>query len=86
MQGKNPDRWLDVKDSLPLLAQRQWYTQLPHGYARGWEPVRYVTNIRTYYEILNWLTLEDGPGADRPEQPADTTLHTAADSDNRISM
>jgi membrane-bound lytic murein transglycosylase F len=57
-RGKNPDRWLDVRDSLPLLAQRKWYAHLRYGYARGWEPVQYVDNIRSYYETLRWVTAD----------------------------
>ncbi|MDX1515656.1 MAG: membrane-bound lytic murein transglycosylase MltF [Woeseiaceae bacterium] len=56
MQGGDPDKWVDLSKALPLLAQRKWYTQLPYGYARGWEPVLYVNNIRAYYELLVWLT------------------------------
>ena len=56
MQGGNPDSWLDMSQALPLLSQRKWYEQLPYGYARGWEPVLYVNNIRSYYDILLWLT------------------------------
>jgi len=55
-QSADPDRWLDVKKRLPLLANQRWYQHTRHGYARGWEPVRYVENIRGYYEILLWLT------------------------------
>ena len=55
-QGGNPNRWIDVSKALPLLAQRKWYTQVPYGYARGWDPVLYVNNIRAYYELLVWLT------------------------------
>ncbi|MCP3999556.1 MAG: membrane-bound lytic murein transglycosylase MltF [Gammaproteobacteria bacterium] len=58
-RGADPNRWLDVKEDLPLLAIRKWYSQAPHGYARGWEPVQYVSNVRTYYEILNWLTQDE---------------------------
>ncbi len=50
--GGNPDLWSDVKTNLPLLAKEQWYTQTKHGYARGGEPVRYIENIRRYYDIL----------------------------------
>ncbi len=55
----NPDKWLDVKQSLPLLSQKKWYKQTRHGYARGKEPVRYVENIRSYYDLLVWLTEEN---------------------------
>lgn len=58
-RGKNPDKWMDVKTSLPLLTKKQWYSQTKHGYARGWEPVHYVENIRSYYNLLVWLSEED---------------------------
>lgn len=52
---KDPHRWFDVKQALPLLAKRKWYKNTRHGYARGWEPLQYVENIRSYYDILRWL-------------------------------
>lgn len=52
----DPDTWVDISKALPLLAQRKWYSLVPFGYARGWEPVLYVNNIRAYYTILRWLT------------------------------
>ena len=54
--GGDPDTWVDIRDALPLLAERKWYSRVPFGYARGWEPVLYVNNIRAYYNILKWLT------------------------------
>ncbi|WP_018717087.1 membrane-bound lytic murein transglycosylase MltF [Arhodomonas aquaeolei] len=56
MRGGDPDKWLDVRDNLPLLAKKRWYSRVQHGYARGWEPVRYVANIRRYYELLRRVT------------------------------
>jgi membrane-bound lytic murein transglycosylase F len=50
--GKNPDSWEDVRKFLPLLSQERWYTQTRRGYARGWEPVRYVDNVQAYLNIL----------------------------------
>ena len=65
--GGNPDTWVDLSKALPLLAQRKWYSKLPYGYARGWEPVLYVNNIRRYYNILKWLTAnEEIPEDDKP--------------------
>ena len=58
-QGGDPDSWIDVSEALPLLSQRKWYSRLPTGYARGWEPVLYVNNIRAYYNILQWLTEQE---------------------------
>ena len=60
-QGGDPDSWIDLEQALPLLGQRQWYSRLPYGYARGWEPVLYVNNIRAYYNILVWLTENETP-------------------------
>lgn len=54
--GGDPDAWVDLSEALPLLSQRKWYSRVPYGYARGWEPVLYVNNIRAYYNILKWLT------------------------------
>lgn len=50
--GKNPDLWSDVKVYLAKLSKKEWYSQTRHGYARGGEPVRYIENIRRYYDIL----------------------------------
>jgi membrane-bound lytic murein transglycosylase F len=50
--GRNPDRWDDVREVLPLLSQERWYTRTKRGYARGWEPVRYVENVQAYLNIL----------------------------------
>lgn len=61
--GKNPDRWMDVKEFLPLLAQKEWYTKTRFGYARGHEPVLYVQNIRRYYDVLARMTEEVAPKA-----------------------
>ncbi len=51
-RGGDPNRWIDVKKNLPLLARKKWYKDTKHGYARGREPVKYVENIRQYYEYL----------------------------------
>ncbi len=53
-RGGNPNKWVDVKESLPLLRRKRWYKKTRYGYARGNEPVKYVENIRSYYDILQW--------------------------------
>ncbi len=53
--GRDPDAWQDVREFLPLLAEEHWYTQTENGYARGWEPVRYVDNVRGYRDLLEWV-------------------------------
>jgi membrane-bound lytic murein transglycosylase F len=59
--GGDPTQWTDVKQRLPLLRQRKWYRQTKYGYARGDEPVRYVENIRSYYDILRWQIDREKP-------------------------
>jgi membrane-bound lytic murein transglycosylase F len=51
-QKLNPDRWLDVKKVLPLLAEPDYYVQAKNGYARGGMPVAFVDRVRAYYDVL----------------------------------
>lgn len=60
-RGGNPDRWLDVRDALPLLTQERHFSRTRFGYARGYQAVSYVENIRTYYEILVWMDSREHP-------------------------
>ncbi|MBT0584992.1 membrane-bound lytic murein transglycosylase MltF [Alteromonas oceanisediminis] len=53
--GGNPDLWIDVKQHLPKLRQKRYYSTTKYGYARGNEAVDYVENIRRYYDTLLWL-------------------------------
>jgi membrane-bound lytic murein transglycosylase F len=59
INGGDPNKWIDVKKNLPLLARKKWYTGTRYGYARGWEPVKYVENVRLYYDYLVGSTLKD---------------------------
>ena len=67
-QGDNPDRWIDVKKYLPLLAQEKWHTQTKRGYARGSEAINYVANIRTYLDLLIWYENNKHPRLDNKSQ------------------
>ncbi len=69
MNGGDPDKWIDVKKNLPLLSHKKWYKKVKHGYARGYEPVKYVENIRKYYELLVWLDKKDRGEATLPDPP-----------------
>jgi len=74
--GGNPDIWVNISEALPLLSQRKWYSRVPYGYARGWEPVLYVNNIRAYYNILLWLTEKEeieSPAEIEVSEPATDT-------------
>ena len=53
--GGDPDKWVDVKQHLPKLRQKKYYKTTRYGFARGDEAVTYVSNIRRYYDTLNWI-------------------------------
>lgn len=56
--GASPDKWAEVMEYLPLLAKRKYYKHTAHGYARGWEAVDYVQNIRNFHTIIAWNEVE----------------------------
>ncbi len=64
--GRDPNKWVDVKEVLPLLSVPKWYKKTTHGYARGHEPVSYVTRIRSFHDILVKIEEQDAP---RPAAP-----------------
>ncbi|MBI5331467.1 MAG: membrane-bound lytic murein transglycosylase MltF [Betaproteobacteria bacterium] len=51
--GKNPNRWSDMKEVLPLIAHPRHYAGLRYGFARGGEARTFAENVRIYYDILN---------------------------------
>ncbi len=53
--GADPDKWAEVKQRLPLLRQRKYYSQTRTGFARGDHAVYYVENVRRYYDTLLWV-------------------------------
>ena len=57
--GKNGRKWEGLKKVLPLLAKKRFYKNLPHRYARGWEPVQYVKRIREYRKILDQVVKQE---------------------------
>ena len=65
-QGHDPDKWNDVKNCLPLLADKAWYRKTKFGYARGLEPVIFVNSVRTYYDVLVKLD-EEEKARNKPE-------------------
>lgn len=56
-QGGNPNLWTEVKERLPLLRQRKFFSKTRFGFARGDEAVHYVQNIRHYYSLLTWTEI-----------------------------
>ncbi|MDH5570262.1 MAG: membrane-bound lytic murein transglycosylase MltF [Gammaproteobacteria bacterium] len=70
---KDSTKWIDLKTTLPLLSRKQWYKKTSYGYARGWEPVRYVEAIRRYYDLLNYQLAKSNPKS-KPEHDAFSIL------------
>ena len=54
-KGLDPRMWNSLKQTLPLLSKPEIYKKTKHGYARGWEPVRYVERILAWYDILKQM-------------------------------
>lgn len=70
--GGDPDNWLDVKKNLPLLAEKRYYTHLKYGYARGYEALQYVENIRRYMNsIVNYHRIQQNKEEQGPTSPAE---------------
>jgi len=67
--GKDPHLWKDVRQYLPLLQQKKYFSTVKHGYARGHEPIAYVRNVRHYKSILGWHALEQQRRLEREQMP-----------------
>jgi membrane-bound lytic murein transglycosylase F len=80
-RGGDPDRWVDVRENLPLLTQERWYSQTRFGYARGYEPVQYVENVRTFFEILTWLEGREHPALVSSDADSSDSEGTETDPD-----
>jgi len=48
----NPDSWADVKKTLVMLNDPEYYSTLKYGYASGGAPVIFVESVRSYQRIL----------------------------------
>ena len=79
---KNPDLWVDVREHLPLLSNKQYYSTVKHGYARGNEPVIYVDNIQYYKSYLQLYAMSrqtdtsDEQGSDQSADWDSSTPHS----------
>ncbi|EPL1258679.1 membrane-bound lytic murein transglycosylase MltF [Klebsiella aerogenes] len=63
-QKGNPNSWSDVKQRLPLLSQKPYYSRLKYGYARGHEAYAYVDNIRKYHiSLVGYLSEQERKAA-----------------------
>ncbi len=51
-QHLNPNSWADIKKTLLMLNNPDYYTTVKYGYASGGAPVVFVDSIRSYQHIL----------------------------------
>ncbi|MFK5986326.1 MAG: membrane-bound lytic murein transglycosylase MltF [Pseudomonadota bacterium] len=65
LRGLDNTKWANLKQVLPLLQRTKWHKQTRYGYARGYQAVHYVKNIRRYYDILKW---QDEEKKKKPEK------------------
>jgi membrane-bound lytic murein transglycosylase F len=63
--GLNPDSWADVKKTLVLLKNPEYYTTLKYGYASGGAPVIFVESVRSYQRILEKHQPSHNPELDK---------------------
>jgi len=55
----NIENWLTLKKYLLKLHKKQFYKNMEYGYARGWEAVQYIENVKQYYDIISFLEEKD---------------------------
>lgn len=67
-QGLDPNRWFgNVEKTMLLLQQPKYARRARHGYCRGEEPVKYVSEIQSRYD--NWLSVVKDTGVDAVTKP-----------------
>jgi len=71
--GTQINKWSDIEPYILMLSQSEYYRQTKYGYARGWETVKYVQNIKQYYDILVFLDSQDKE-VDEKDQEIPKTL------------
>jgi len=57
--GDNIENWNILKTYLYKLNQKKYYKKMKYGYARGWEAVQYIENVKQYYDIITFLDNKD---------------------------
>ena len=71
--GVDIRKWSDIEPYILMLSQSEFYRQTKYGYARGWETVKYVQNIKQYYDIIVFLDSQDKE-VDEKDQEIPKTL------------
>ena len=59
LDNKSLEDWDTLKKYLLKLNKKQFYKQMKYGYARGWEAVQYIENVKQYYDIISFLEAKD---------------------------
>lgn len=49
----NANSWEDLREVLPKLEEKEFYSDLAYGFARGNETVDFVENVFGYFNVLN---------------------------------
>jgi len=63
--GLNPDSWADIKKTLVMLKNPEYYSKAKYGYASGGAPVIFVESVRSYQRILEKYQPEHNPYLDK---------------------
>ncbi len=58
------ENWNTLKAYLFKLNQKKYYKKMKFGYARGWEAVQYIENVKQYYDIISFLENKDKENQD----------------------
>ena len=53
-QHLDPDKWSNLRKTLPLLSRPEFYEKAKYGYCRGTEVIDYINKINIYYDILKY--------------------------------
>ena len=51
--------WNNLRKYLLKLNNKKFYKKMQYGYARGWEAVQYIENVKQYYDIISFLEEKD---------------------------
>lgn len=84
-RGGDPNHWVDVRDAYPLLMRPRWYQRSRYGYVRGNEAVDFVANVRSYYDIIAWLS-SGAPQLPPPTLRFDPQLRSPAKSESAAAV
>ncbi len=58
LKGLDEKQWMNVRETLSLLTQKEYYRKAEYGYCNARETLSYVSNIMMYYDILRRENLD----------------------------